>query len=137
MPLWSPANASVWRLVEGLNHAWVSGPLGSLDSIYHEAIVVVDRDGRQLARGREEAIELYRAFLEDATPTDFRPFEPFIHVDVVGGTAVAQYKFEIGYEQGGRPRTAMGRDLLVLTYANNGWQVLWRQYWQDAAEPGA
>ena len=47
---------------------------------------------------------------------------------------MAQYRFETTYRRAGQVRKAEGRDLLVLTYANNGWLVLWRQVYQEEAE---
>ncbi|MGE3275848.1 MAG: nuclear transport factor 2 family protein [Vicinamibacterales bacterium] len=134
---WSPANASVWHLVEALNHAWIVGPLDALESIYHESVVVLDGDGREVARGRHDAVGLYRAFLADVEIQDFRPYDPAIHVDVGGGTGIVQYGFDLRYRRGGQDVHETGRDLLVLTYANNGWQVFWRQSSRQPAEPGS
>jgi len=128
-----PEQAAVWAAIEAIHAAWIRGPLSDLDSLHHERAVIVGEDFRRLAEGRDACVASYHAYVGHAETLYFRTCAPVI--DVAGTTAVAFYRYEVGYRVGGEECHEDGWDLNVLAHADGRWQVLWRQTHSVPVEP--
>lgn len=117
-------NPEIWRVVERINEAWVSGKPEALAKCFHAETVLVAPGFAQLLRGREATVQSYREFCANASVTDFQTSQP--HIDVFGDAAVVYYRFDITYEMRGDAFTEAGHEILVLKRQDDAWQVIWR-----------
>jgi hypothetical protein len=122
---WSADQTAVWQALEAIHGAWLRGPIDGLDALHHERAVIVGDDFRRLAEGRAACVASYHAYVGHAETLYFRTYDPTI--DVAGTTAVAFFRFEVGYRAAGEECHEDGFDLNVLVREDGRWRVLWRQ----------
>lgn len=117
-----PALDSVWRIVQAMNHTWVSGDADALGRYFHPDMIIV-ATGMRL-EGREACVESYREFCASTTIKWFSTSNP--SVSVFGETAVATYEFDLTYEWDGQTIRDKGKEIFVLLQQNDSWQAVWR-----------
>ncbi len=111
-------------LLTELNEAWLEGRWGVLTDCFRNDVVTRGPQLQEMARGREASVKSYQDFIRLATVREFKAREPVI--DVFGTVAVASCPWEIDYRMNDRDIRESGHDLLVLTYAEGEWKVVWR-----------
>jgi ketosteroid isomerase-like protein len=112
------------NLLSRINEAWLTGQTERLSDCFHNHMIVKGPDLQEMARGREACVKSYADFIRLATVGEFQASEPVI--DLIGNVAVATSAWEISYRMNDRDYHESGRDLLVLTREDGGWQVAWR-----------
>jgi hypothetical protein len=111
-------------LVRRLNQTWLDGRIDELRPFFDAEVVLVAPGFVQRLTGRDELINSYRAFVDNATIHHFEMQEPVI--EVFGGTAIATCPYEMEYSLAGRRWKGNGHDVLVLLEADGEWRVVWR-----------
>jgi hypothetical protein len=119
-----PDRERVRLLVQQINSAWRNGRPEELHQYFHEDMVIVGPDLRELGKGRGPCVKSYQDFIAATTVHDYKESEPVI--DVCGRTAVATYNWEIAYELNGQVLRETGQDLFVFGLENDRWQAVWR-----------
>lgn len=76
--------------------------------------------------GASAVVASYREFMDRVTLTAYTEAEP--DVAIWGETAVATFRWEMGWLAGGVPNHETGHDVFVLRRASVGapWRVVWR-----------
>jgi ketosteroid isomerase-like protein len=115
---------AVVEVVRRVNDSWLSGDVEAMSSDLHESVVFAPPEPGARLEGREDAVGSYRDFTSSALIEAFT--ERDLTVDVVGGTAVATYRYELDWEADGEGHHDIGRDLLVLTRDGDRWLIAWR-----------
>lgn len=125
----SPADPVVMEIVHtlaALSAAWRERRYDDL-AAYLEANMVFASPGlgAQLD-GREAVVASYREFMDRATLREYQ--ETDLVVDVWGETAVARYRWTMGWLAGGVERRESGHDVFVLRRCeeDSAWRVVWR-----------
>ncbi|MGI8961343.1 MAG: hypothetical protein ACR2IV_16585 [Bryobacteraceae bacterium] len=77
-----------------------------------------------LGQGRSFTIQSYHDFVTKAEVKSFSLDEP--EVDVIGETAVAQYRWTMTYVLSGNEYTEHGHDVFALSKPDGQWRVVWR-----------
>ena len=107
-----------------INQTWLGGRVDEIAPLLHPEIVMVFPVFAGRVVGREEFLAGFRDFCENATVNEFREEEQ--HVDVVGDTAVASFRYEMVYTRSGNQYRATGRDLWVFQHQSDAWIAVWR-----------
>ncbi|SRR5260221_9132184 len=107
-----------------INQAWLDGQIQDLAPMVHPEIVMVLPDFAGRIQGREEFLAGFGDFRRNATIEEFR--EQDHQVDVVGDTAVVNFRYDMDYERSGKRYHATGRDLWVFHKEDGTWIAVWR-----------
>ena len=79
--------------------------------------------------GREELVDSYREFMEEAEVSDFRIKD--LRIDVFEYTAIVLYTFSIKYKVDTTNYDEEGLEILVLNLHKGHWQIVWRNQQPD------
>ena len=107
-----------------VNQAWLDGRIEDLASMVHREIVMVFPGFTGRAEGREAFLAAFRDFCQNAEVHEFREHDH--HIDVVGDTAVASFRYEMAYERCSERYRVTGRDLWVFKLHGGEWLAVWR-----------
>jgi hypothetical protein len=107
-----------------INSAWLEGRIDDLAGMVHPQIVMVFPGFAGRIQGREQFIEGFRDFSQNARILEFREHD--LNADVVGNTAVISFHYELMYERSNNRYRSFGRDLWVLQNHNDEWIGVWR-----------
>jgi uncharacterized protein (TIGR02246 family) len=107
-----------------MNRAWLEGNADDMERLVHPDVVVILPGFAGRVAGREAFINGFRDFSESATGIQFR--EDDTQVDVIGGTAVVSFAYEMTYERTGGRYRATGRDVWVFENRDRSWLAVWR-----------
>ncbi len=116
--------AQLSETMSRINQAWLTGKLGDLEMCLHEQVSMVFPGFQGATSGRERMLAGFRDFCENAVVLDFVEAER--HVDVVGNTGVASFRFTMTYERDSRKYESRGRDLWVFERGDGKWYAVWR-----------
>lgn len=119
----------VWQTVKELNHTWaVDGDVSALNNYFHENIVVIHPGDKYRLEGREECINSWREFIEEARVIYFKELEPDIKIYGDGKFAVVTYYYDMEMEIKGETVHSDGRDMFVLVKEDGKWWVVADQF---------
>lgn len=121
---------TIQQRLQDLNRVWVMGNPDALVEYFHEDMVIVTLDFMRRISGRQECIQTYKDFLEQASIDIYDESEPV--VDVFGNTAVATYTWDIIYLMDDKRFIETGKDVFVFVYQNERWLAAWRTIIQNA-----
>ena len=107
-----------------INQASLEGRVEDLAPMLHAEIVIVFPSFSGRAQGREEFLNGFRDFRQNATIQEFREHDR--EVDVAGDTAVVTFRYEMVYERTDSRYRATGRDLWVFRNQDSAWIAVWR-----------
>ena len=119
-----PIQTEVALVLERINRAWLERRPADLLPLFHPALTMVFPGFSGRAEGRDANIAGFTDFCTHATVHEFKEHDH--HIDVIGDTAVASYRYEIIYEQSGKRSRSEGRDLWVFTRHEGLWLAIWR-----------
>ncbi len=117
------------QMVNNLNDDWLNDRIENLSRYFHKQAVIIQPGTLKKMRGREEIVESYREFMEEAEVTDFRLKD--LRIDVFEHTAVVLYTFNIKYTVETTHYDEEGLEVLVLNLHNGKWQIVWRNQQPD------
>lgn len=117
------------QMVNNLNDDWLNDRIENLSRYFHKQAVIIQPGTLKKMRGREEIVESYREFMEEAEVTDFRLKD--LRIDVFKHTAVVLYTFNIKYTVETTHYDEEGQEVLVLNQHNGKWQIVWRNQQPD------
>jgi hypothetical protein len=122
---WMSAKTSdAAELMETIQKAWTVGDWETLGNCFHESMVIEDLKGGQRVNGREDCVDTYRQFMQNAELQHFQMGD--VKVSETADTAVAHCTFAIDYEMHGERFQELGRDLFVLQREGERWYAVWR-----------
>ena len=126
------AEDQIWGAIAAANRAWSAGRPQEVASLFHDDVVLAFADSHRRLVGREAMV---RSYVELCQRVEVVGFRELTHaVDVLGDTAIVNYRFRFAYEANGVPREETGREVLVLRRGPDGrWLVLWRTRFPDGA----
>jgi hypothetical protein len=75
--------------------------------------MIVSPELKVMAKGKDECIKSYADFLSQATLNEYNPSEP--QICVFGNTAIASYKYDVGWEMNGKSFKESGQNLFLFT----------------------
>ena len=107
-----------------INSAWLEGRIDDLARMVHPEIVMVFPGFSGRIQGREQFIEGFRDFSQNARILEFREHD--LNADVAGNTGVVSFRYDMVYERSENRYRATGRDLWVFQNHNDGWIAVWR-----------
>jgi hypothetical protein len=119
-----PKVESATRTMRQINSAWLEGRIDDLARMIHPQIVMVFPGFAGGIQGREQFIEGFRDFSQNARILAFREHD--LDADVVGNTAAVSFRYEMVYERPKNQYRSTGRDLWVLQNLNDKWIGVWR-----------
>lgn len=128
-----PAEEDAGDLLRRINRAWLEGRPRDLLGFFHPDIVMQYPGFAGRAQGREELVNGFVEFCENARVHAFEEQEH--QIDVVGPTAVASYAFTMLYEREGERYRSTGRDLWVFAREGTEWLAIWRTMLDLTDEP--
>jgi hypothetical protein len=120
----SPRLEDAATAMRQINEAWLIGRVEDLEARFHPEIVMVFPGFSGRARGRHELLAGFRDFCENATIHQYREHDH--QIDIVGDTAVINFRYEMVYERSGQRSRATGRDVWVFQYQDRAWIAVWR-----------
>jgi uncharacterized protein (TIGR02246 family) len=107
-----------------MNRAWLEGNAQDMERLVHPDVVMILPGFAGRVAGREALVNGFRDFSENAAVLQFR--EDDSQVDVIGGTAVVSFAYEMTYELSGGRYRATGRDMWVFENRDRSWLAVWR-----------
>lgn len=117
------------NLVNRMNDDWLNDRIENLDQYFHKQVVLLQPGTHKQITGREEIIDSYREFAEEAEVSDFRIKD--FRIDVFEDTAVALYTFRIKYRIESTNYDETGLEILVFNRHNDKWLIVWRNQQPD------
>jgi Domain of unknown function (DUF4440) len=116
--------SELWRLA-----AW-----DELANCFAEGIVQVGPRLKELGRGRQAAIDSYRAFMAGAQLTEYH--EENFRAEVWPGFATAVYEWRMKYITEGERRFSSGTDQFLFQKADGRLLAVWRfiDFWEDRSD---
>jgi ketosteroid isomerase-like protein len=115
----------IWRAIVEANRTWKGGNPQGVGQLFHEDAVQAFANSHRRAVGREAIVRDYVELCQRLEIIEFRELQH--SVDVVGETAVANYRFRLTYEANGVPHEETGREVLVFRRGASGqWLAVWR-----------
>lgn len=117
------------QLINRMNDDWVNDRTENLSRYFHKQVVMIQPGTHKKIIGREEMVDSYREFIEEAEVSDFRMKD--LRIDVFEHTAVVLYTFRIKYRVESTNYDEGGVEILVLNYHNDNWQIVWRNQQPD------
>ena len=119
------AEEEIWTAIVEVNRAWKGGNSEALASFFHQDAVLVFANSPRRVVGRDAVVREYAEFARRIEIVEFRELQH--SVEILGETAVANYRFRLTYEANGVPHEETGREVLVFRRAAPGsWLAIWR-----------
>ncbi len=112
------------KIVKDINNAWLIGDFKRLESLFHEDMVIVSPDGSELGKGKEQCIQSYKEFKENAIILDFG-YGKF-QINIFHNTGIVLYSFNIEYKMNKETIKEEGKEIFVLNREHGNWVVVWR-----------
>ncbi|HLA40289.1 MAG TPA: nuclear transport factor 2 family protein [Candidatus Glassbacteria bacterium] len=133
MPPASEKAANAARnVISAINRAWREGRFAEIEGYFHPQAVLVVPGFTMMVEGAGACAKSYEDFAGQANISNYE--ESDVVVEVWGDTAVADYRFEIGYEINDRKYDVSGRDLFALIRRKGRWLAAWRTLMPIAEE---
>jgi hypothetical protein len=115
---------SVAAAMRAINQAWLGGRVDEMAPAVHPEIVMAFPGFSGQMRGREPFLAGFRDFVQNAAIENYRELDQ--QIDVVGGTAVITFTYEMLYTRSGERYRVTGRDLWVFQRQSAQWIAVWR-----------
>jgi ketosteroid isomerase-like protein len=112
------------KAVEEINASWLQGRTEDLAGCFHKDIQMVAPGLQIVGRGRAAVIGSYVNFLSRAEIHNFKTEEP--QISIWGDTGIAGYGFEIDWEENGKRKTELGKEVFVFRRESGRWLAVWR-----------
>jgi hypothetical protein len=125
--------AQVSATLGQINQAWLTGNPDKIHDFVADEVVIVFPGFAGSVKSREAFVAGFRDFCENARIESHTESEQ--HIDVVGNTAIASFRFDMIYERGGSRYRSTGRDLWVFEYRADRWLAVWRTMLDLDEEP--
>ena len=119
--------------MDRINQAWLENPPRDLYPLFHPEIVMVFPSMQGQVRGRDALVDSFVDFCENAQVSDYQ--ERDHHVDVIGETGVASFRFSMVYERSGKRQRASGRDFWIFARQGGSWLAVWRTMFDVEEKP--
>jgi hypothetical protein len=110
--------------IKRINRVWLDGKVDALAPLIDPAIVMAFPGFTGRIHGREEFLSGFRDFCENAQVHEFHDHD--YESDVVGGTAVVTFRFDMIYDRSGERYRSTGRDLWIFRSQDSAWIAVWR-----------
>jgi ketosteroid isomerase-like protein len=128
----SSTRNEIAQVIQQLNEFWLNKQYDKIAGLVAEDVIVAPPGFDRRIQGRKAYVQSYRDYDQAAITRKFSAAEP--QIDISGSSAVAVYTFAIVYDMAGRTHREKGRELLVLSRASGGWQVVWRTMFVESAD---
>jgi hypothetical protein len=116
--------AEIKEKLQKINDAWLAGEPERMQHFLYNDMVILHSNFKDKIAGRQECIDGYRDFAEQATVENFQILD--VQVDLFENTAVTLTKYEMMYELEGKKYHDRGHDLFVFSRINGEWMPVWR-----------
>jgi hypothetical protein len=123
----------VLEAVQTINRTWLEGRPQDMRPLIHPEITMVIPGFAGSVTGRDAFIAGFEEFCNSAKLHSFKDDDH--QVDVIGGTAVTSFRYEMVYEREGSTYRATGRDLWVFARHEANWLAVWRTMLELQEEP--
>jgi limonene-1,2-epoxide hydrolase len=120
----SDAKSEVHSVLASINEAWREGHPSSMREHLHPEIAMVPPGFGESLHGRELLIASFEEFQKNAKVLEYEESDE--HIDVVGQSAVASFRFRMLYERAAYREDCSGRDLWVFERQDDRWIAVWR-----------
>jgi len=117
------------NLINRMNDDWLNDRIENLSRYFHKQVVMIQPGTHKKLIGREELVDSYREFMEEAEVSDFRIKD--LRIDVFEYTAIVLYTFSIKYKVDSTNYDEEGLEILVLNLHKGHWQIVWRNQQPD------
>ena len=124
MPAREQAVNEVAKVMDAMTDAWRSGRPIDMMPFLHPDIVMTFPGFTGLISGRSKFIEGFEEFCTNARVLEYA--ETDREVVVIGGSAVASFRFDMLYERPKYRERSTGRDVWVFHRENDRWIAVWR-----------
>ncbi len=98
----------------------------------HPEIAVVPPGFGESLHGRELLVASFEEFAKNAKVLEYEESDE--HIDAVGNSAVASFRFRMLYERSAYREDCSGRDLWVFERQGDHWVAVWRAMLELKAE---
>ena len=133
MPVSPDTEVAVLRVLDRIQRAWRSGPLGDMAAVLDPDVTFVFPGFSMRMTGRDALLESYREFTASSRVRTYREDRR----SVVGGAkaALAEIAFDMTYARAGENWRTHGIELWVLERRPEGWIAIWRTLQELTEEP--
>ena len=116
--------SKIEELIRQLNHCWIHKQFEEMEPFFHKEVVLHQPENTNKMTGREQLIESYWQFMQEAEVSDFKVRD--MDIEVFENTAVAYYTFRIHYSVENTQYDETGSEMLVFNLHKNHWVIVWR-----------
>ena len=116
--------SKIEELIRQLNHCWIHKQFEEMEPFFHKEVALHQPENTNKMTGREQLIESYWQFMQEAEVSDFKVRD--MDIEVFENTAVAYYTFRIHYSVENTQYDETGSEMLVFNLHNNHWVIVWR-----------
>jgi hypothetical protein len=128
-----PGPDAVADALQRINRTWLEGRPQEMAPFLHPDIVMVVPGFAGRVAGKEAFVSGFVEFVNSTVLNEYGESE--LQVDVLDGSGVASYSFEMVYEREGVPYRCKGRDLWVFTRRDGDWLAVWRTMLDVTEQP--
>ena len=122
----------VAQAMHAISQAWRGGASTTWPGAA-SGIVMVFAGFSGAMRGRGQFLPGFRDFALNAKVHKYRDHDH--HIDVVGGTAVVTFTYDMLYERAGQRYNVSGRELWIFQKQGAAWLAAWRTMLELAETP--
>jgi hypothetical protein len=117
-------NEAAILALKRINRVWIDRKVEDLAPMLDPNIVMVFPGFTGRIQGREQFLDGFRDFCENANVLEFQDQD--YESDVVADTAVVTFRYDMLYQRSGERYRAGGRDLWVFRIQDSDWIAVWR-----------
>jgi hypothetical protein len=118
-----------------INSAWREGhPLSMLEYLHPDMTMALPGFSGSV-RGRDAILASFMEFCANAKVIEYEEGDE--HIDVIGDSAVAAFRFRMLYERAAYREISTGRDVWVFHRDHDRWSAVWRTMIELSAERSA
>jgi Domain of unknown function (DUF4440) len=117
-------NEAAILALKRINRVWIDRKVEDLAPMLDPNIVMVFPGFTGRIQGREQFLDGFRDFCENANVLEFQDQD--YESDVVADTAVVTFQYDMLYQRSGERYRAGGRDLWVFRIQDSDWIAVWR-----------
>ncbi len=125
---------AVVRVAQRISQLWRAAAWDELAPCFAEGIVQVGPRLKALSRGRQAAVDSYRAFMTGAKLLEYH--EENFRAETWPGFATAFYEWRMKYTTEGERRISIGSDQFIFQESAGELIAVWRyvDFWEDKAD---
>jgi Domain of unknown function (DUF4440) len=117
-------NEAAILALKRINRVWIDRKVEDLAPMLDPNIIMVFPGFTGRIQGREQFLDGFRDFCENANVLEFQDQD--YESDVVADTAVVTFRYDMLYQRSGERYRAGGRDLWVFRIQDSDWIAVWR-----------